>query len=63
MSAGFKSGLALSESAWEKKRMVTVEIVVIAFKLTSRERSKEKNMMVPHLVIACCLTALHNTVD
>lgn len=63
MSAGFKSGLVLSESAWEKKRMVTVEIVVIAFKLTSGERSKEKNMMVPHLVIACCLTVLHNIVD
>lgn len=60
-----KSGLALSESAWEKKRMVTVEIVVIAFKLTSwvGGGSKEKNMMASHPVIACCLTVLHNIVD
>lgn len=45
--------------------MVTVEIVVVAFKKTDKrgERSKEKNMMVPHLVIACCLTLLHNVVD
>lgn len=62
VSVGFKSSLELSECVGEK-RMVTVEIVVIAFKLTSRERSKEKDMMVPHLVIACCLTVLHNIVD
>lgn len=43
--------------------MVTEDIVVIAFKLTSSERSKEKNMMAPHLVIACCLMLLHNAVD
>lgn len=62
-SAGFKSGVALSECAWEKKSTVTEEIVVIAFKLTSGERSKEKNMMLLHLVIACCLTLLRNIVD
>lgn len=51
-----KSGLPLSKSMWGKKRMVTVEILVIVFKLTSREGTKEKNMLVPHLVISCCLT-------
>lgn len=37
VSAGFKFSLALTESAWEKKKggRVTGEIVVIAFKLTS----------------------------
>lgn len=43
--------------------MVTVEIVDIAFKVTTRERYKEKNTMVSHLVISCCLTVLHNIVD
>lgn len=35
----------------------------MAFLLTSGESSKEKNMMVPHPVIACCPTVLHNIVN
>ncbi len=46
-----------------EKRTVTVEIVLYCIKTDKRERSKEKTMMVAHLVIACCLTVLHNVVD